>query len=124
MDKHRKLPEFIRFALVGIFATALHYGIYYILQLKLDVNVSYTVGYAISLVSNFYLTSYFTFRRRPSWRKALGFAGAHIFNYLLHLALFNIFLFMGIDKSLAPIPVFSIAIPVNFLLVRYVFKKR
>jgi len=31
---------------------------------------------------------------------------------------------MGIPKPLAPIPVFAIAIPVNFLLVRFVFKRK
>ena len=50
--------------------------------------------------------------------------GAHIVNYLLHMALLNLFLFMGISKTWAPIPVFAIAIPINFLLVRFVFKHK
>lgn len=124
MGNRKKLPEFIRFAIVGLFATALHYGIYYLLQSRINVNIAYTLGYAISLITNFYLTAYFTFRRKPSWRKALGFGGAHLLNYILHLGLFNLFLWMEFSKSLAPIAVFSVAIPVNFLLVRFVFKKK
>jgi putative flippase GtrA len=108
---------------VGIVATALHYGIYYLLQRFINVNVAYTAGYALSFVANFYLTAYFTFSRRPSWRKAFGFGGAHLVNYLLHLFLLNLFLFLGLSKPIAPLPVFAIAIPVNFLLVRYVFTK-
>lgn len=119
----RQLPEFIRFAIVGVLATALHYGIYFVLQHFINVNVAYTLGYVLSFIANFYLTAYFTFGRKPSWGKAFGFGGAHLINYLLHMSLLNIFLWLGVPKEIAPIPVFAIAIPVNFLLVRFVFKR-
>jgi putative flippase GtrA len=120
----RHLPSFLRFVLVGILATAIHYGIYYMCQFIINVNVAYTLGYAVSFVCNFYLTAYFTFERHPSWSRAVGFGGAHLVNYLLHIALLNIFLWMGVSQELAPLPVFAIAIPVNFLLVRFVFTRR
>lgn len=118
------LYEFIRFGLVGGFCTALHYGIYYLLQLTIDVNVAYTLGYVLSFIANFYLTSYFTFGTAPSWRKLAGMSGAHAVNYALHILLLNLFLRVGIPREWAPIPVFAIAIPVNFLLVRFVFKPK
>ena len=124
MKELKQLPEFIRFAMVGIFATALHYGLYFLFQYLINVNIAYTIGYLISLIANFYLTAYFTFKRKPSWRKAFGFGGAHLVNYLLHMGLFNLFLWIGLPKPMAPIPVFCIAIPVNFLLVQFIFKKR
>ncbi len=114
---------FVRFVLVGVLATALHYGLYYVLQRVIPVNIAYTLGYALSFIANFYLTAYFTFGSRPSWRKAFGFGGAHVVNYLLHMGLLNLFLWWGVPPTLAPLPVFAIAIPVNFLLVRFVFKK-
>ncbi len=119
-----QLAEFARFVLVGIFATALHYGVYFILQRLINVNIAYTTGYVLSFVANFYLTAYFTFRRKPSWKKAFGFGGAHLCNYLLHIILLNLFIWAGLSKPLAPIPVFAIAVPVNFLLVRYIFKRK
>ena len=123
--KHlKRFPEFIRFVMVGILATALHYGIYFLLQRFINVNIAYTLGYVLSFIANFYLTAYFTFGKKPSWSKALGFGGAHLFNYLLHIGLLNTFLWLGLSKTLAPIPVFAIAIPVNFLLVRFVFKRK
>lgn len=124
MKQLKQLPEFIRFVMVGILATALHYGLYFILQGFINVNVAYTLGYAISFIANFYLTAYFTFGRKPSWRKAFGFGGAHLVNYLLHMGLLNLFLWLGVSKPYAPIPVFAIAIPINFLLVRFVFKRK
>ncbi|WP_418696351.1 GtrA family protein [Bacteroides sp.] len=122
MERLKQLPEFIRFAIVGVAATALHYGLYFMLQQAVNVNVAYSIGYIVSFIANFYLTAFFTFRKKPSWKKAIGFGGAHLVNYLLHMGLLNLFLWLGLSKPLAPVPVFAIAIPVNFLLVRFVFK--
>lgn len=116
--------EFVRFGLVGGFCTALHYRIYFLLQLAIEVNVAYTVGYLLSFIANFYLTSYFTFGTAPSWRKLFGMAGAHGVNYLLHMVLLNLFIWIGVRQEFAPLPVFAIAIPVNFILVRFVFKHK
>lgn len=124
MNARPVVSEFMRFGIVGIAATALHYGIYYLLQSHINVNIAYTTGYALSFVANFYLTSYFTFGTKPSWKKLMGMGGAHIINFLLHLALLNLFLCIGITKACVPIPVFAIAIPINFLLVRFVFKHK
>lgn len=49
--------------------------------------------------------------------------GAHAVNYGLHMVLLNVFLALGLPEVWAPAPVFAIAIPVNFLLVRFVFKR-
>lgn len=118
------VKEFIRFGVVGVLATALHYGIYYFLQSFINVNVAYTTGYVISFIVNFYLTSYFTFGTTPSWKKLVGMGGAHLVNYLLHIILLNVFLYLGVSKAWAPVPVFAIVIPVNFLFVRFVFKHK
>lgn len=124
MKRLKRLPEFMRFVMVGGFATVLHYGIYMLLQRFVNVNAAYTSGYLLSFVANFYLTAYFTFRQKPSWKKAFGFGWAHLLNYLMHIGLLNLFLWMGFLPSLAPVPVFAIVIPVNFLLVRFVFKQK
>lgn len=116
--------EIVRFCIVGAFATLLHYFIYWILKSYVNVNLAYTIGYVVSLVCNFFLTSVFTFRAKTSVVRGIGFLGAHATNYLIHMVLLNIFLCLGLSKSLAPVPVFMIAIPVNFLLVRYVFKHK
>ena len=95
MNKLKQIPEFLRFVMVGLFATGLHYGIYFVLQKFIQVNVAYTLGYVLSFVANFYLTAYFTFGQPPSWKKAFGFGGAHLTNYLIHIGLLNLFLRLG-----------------------------
>ena len=116
--------EFVRFAVVGVTATGVHYAVYWLLQHVLNVNVAYTAGYLAGFVLNFYLTARFTFRTRPSWTKLFGMGAAHAVNYGLHLALLNLFLWVGLSNERAPLPVFAIAVPMNFLLVRFVFKRK
>ena len=118
----KTLGEIIRFGIVGCAATAIHYIIYWLFNKWINVNIAYTVGYATSFVCNFFLTSYFTFKKKASLKRGLGFGGAHLCNYLLQMLLLNFFIWFGVKKDLAPIPVYAIAIPVNFLMVRFVFK--
>ena len=118
-----KLLEFCRFGIVGTISAGIHYGIYYFLQKQINVNVAYSIGYGISLIGNFFMTSYLTFRTNPSAKKAVGFSFSHLVNYLLHLSLLNLFLFIGISNELVPFFVLMIAVPANFILLRFIFKR-
>ena len=120
--RQKKVREFIRFCLVGTVAAGIHYGIYYWLQAYLALNIAYTAGDLISLACNFFMTSYFTFRSKPTVLKATGFGFSHLINYLLHMVLFNVFLWMGVPRLLAPLLVLAVAVPANFILLRWVFK--
>ncbi|KGF40684.1 MULTISPECIES: GtrA family protein [Prevotellaceae] len=116
--------EVVRYGIVGILATVIHYGIYWILQHWVNINISYTIGYAISFICNLFLTSYFTFKKKVTFRRGIGFSNAHIVNYFLQMILLNVFIRCGMSKAWAPVPVYCIVIPINFLLVRYVFKTK
>lgn len=124
-----KLQEFIRFCIVGIVATGLHYGIYIALislihlNGELWTNVAYTIGYILSWCCNLWLTAHFTFRESVSIKRGAGFAISHAINYGLHIGFLNLFIWMGISSQWAPIPVYCLVIPINFILVRTVFKK-
>ena len=120
---HINWHEIIRFGIVGVVATGIHYGVYLACQQYIDVNISYTIGWIVSLCCNFYLSSKFTFRRAMSVYKAGGFIGSHVVNYLLHMGLFNLFLWLGIGQVYAPLLVYCIVIPINYILVRFVFTK-
>lgn len=123
-----KIPQqwqrIVRYCLVGGIATALHYGIYLLLNLWIFTWLAYTVGYVLSFVANYFLTNYFTFRTRPSLQNGAGFALSHIINYSLHIALLELFLWIGIPETWAPIPVYCIVVPVNYLLLRLFFTSR
>ncbi|MBR1626370.1 MAG: GtrA family protein [Bacteroidales bacterium] len=117
--------EAIRFIIVGIIATCLHYAVYYtLMKMKMNASLAFTIGYAVSFTGNFFMTSYFTFKSKASVKRGLGFSAAHLCNYLIQLALLNLFIGIGVSKSIAPLPTYAIAIPINFLMVRYVFKHK
>lgn len=116
------LREAIRFCIVGVLATIVHYGIYLLLKGVINVSVAYTIGYVISFIGNFVLTNVYTFKTQATAKKGIGFVICHVINYLLHIGLLNVFIWMGVPSSLAPIPVYCIVVPVNFLLVRKVVK--
>lgn len=123
MDRN-SINEILRFGIVGFVATVIHYGVYLLLQLRIDVNVAYTTGYFVSFIVNYILSARFTFRKKTTVKNGIGFIGAHVVNYLVHVSLLNLFLWLGISRALAPIPVYCIAIPINFMMVRFVFVSR
>jgi len=113
----KRFFQLLRFGIVGIIAAVIHYGIYWIFLRWINPTFAYSIGYAVSFVINFFLSSFFTFKIRPDIVKGIGFAFSHGINFLLHICLLNVFLFFGIPKTYAPIPVFAIAVPINFILV-------
>ncbi len=121
MMKKSTIAEMGRFVLVGAAATLLHYAIYYGLMALMWPTVAYALGYILSFAFNYVATTFFTFRTRPAWKNLLGMMGAHGVNFLLHMGLFQAFLWSGIPEAWIPLPVYAIAVPLNFLLVRFVF---
>ena len=117
-----QLKEFIRFGIVGCVATIIHYAIYLLLNLWLNTTIAYSIGYFVSFIGNFYFSNRYTFRTKPSFKKSLGFGLSHIINYLLQVGLLYAFITLGMKEQYAPIPVYAIAVPVNFFLVRYALK--
>lgn len=118
------IKQFIKFSVVGVLATLIHYGIYLGLCNIIDLNIAYTVGYALSFIFNFLVSNYFTFNTRPSKERGIKFVLAHIFNYILQMGLLNIYIKINIPKELAPFLVYFICVPVNFFLVRKALYKR
>ena len=116
-----KFWQFVRFAFNGALSSAIHYGIYCLMLLWTNANVAYITGYLMSFVSNFFLTSYFTFRTKPTWKRFLGFSGSHAINFGLHIVLFNVFLWLGVHQLVIPLFVMAIAMMVQFFILRMVF---
>lgn len=127
-EENNKLREFVRFCIVGVIAAAIHYLVYFLLQLidggSVWLSIAYTIGYIVSLVCNFFLTTYFTFRSKVSVKKAAGFSFSHIVNYTLHMVLFNLFISLGINQLIAPILVLLIAVPTNFTILHFVYRNK
>lgn len=134
-DKRRQqLGEVMRFGIVGVTATLLQYFIYWLL-LRLAIHwdveagthtlstVAMTIGYVVSFIYNFIASTRFTFRVKANARRGAGFLFSHVVNYSLQMLTLNLFLLLGIGKQWAPIPMFCVCVPINFLLVRFFLKR-
>ena len=113
--------EFLRFAIVGTTSTLIHYLAYWLFQYWIDLNIAFTLGYIVSFCWNYYLSARFTFHKKATASNGVGFGGAHLVNYLLEISLFNLFLSLGFHQLLAPLAVYCISVPANFVMVRFVF---
>lgn len=126
---NKRVNEFLRFCIVGVLATALHYGLYlgllYFFPIEQTwwVNLAYSIGYICSFACNMWLTAHFTFHSSLSVQRGVGFMLSHAVNYGLHILFLNMFIWIGISKQWGPILVYCIVIPINFILVRTVFTK-
>ena len=118
-----QLGEVMRFAVVGVLATLIQYGVYWALLHWLAPTVAMTVGYAVSFAFNFIASTRYTFRVKASARRGAGFVLSHAVNYVLQMAMLNLFIWTGVAKQWAPIPMFCVCVPVNFLLVRFFLKR-
>lgn len=115
----------LRFGIVGLLASAIHYGIYaLVLTWQGNANVAYTAGFLVSFVINYALTTYFTFRQRPSRRNAVGFVLSHILNYFVEIGLLNFFLWLGFSQWLAPILDMAVAALINFAVLHLAFRRK
>lgn len=121
----QNLLEVIRFGIVGSIAAILQIVIYLLLAKHIGHNLALFISYALALIVNFLLTTYFTFRVKASKKRGVGFLTSHAINFLLQFLLLNFYIsVVGLNKQIAIIPVLAVCIPINFLLIRYVMKKR
>lgn len=118
-----KLLEFVRFCIVGCIALLVQYALYCLgLRFIGDHNLSYFLSYLFSAIVNFTLTLRYTFKVSFSYRKVVGFVLSHAFNLVFQVFLLNLFIRLGAEDWLAPWPVYLIAVPTNFVLVRLAMK--
>lgn len=114
----------LRFMMVGGFATVLQLGVYTLLVelTPLSAEIATVASYIISFLFNFVMTSRFTFKSKSSAKKGLGFIASHAVNLGLQTLL--VIVFKGlVGAQFALMPALIICVPVNFMLVRFVFTK-
>ena len=123
-EKRKKFGEILRFGIVGAIAALLQYGVYLIMLFFMSPGIANTVGYIISFIFNFIASTHYTFKVKANAKRGLGFALSHVVNYLLQTLTLLLFIYIGVPKAYAPIPMFCICVPVNFILVRYFLTKK
>ena len=122
-QQREKLGEIIRFGIVGTVSTLIQAGTYCLLVGILNYVVANTIAYVVSFIFNYIASTKYTFRVKSTAKRGAGFLLSHVVNYLLQTTSLTFFVWVGMEKRLALIPMFCICVPINFLLVRYFLKK-
>lgn len=111
--------QLVRFALVGIVNTGTYYGCYLSLLTWLPYIAAHVAACVLSMTGSFFLTSYFTYRTRPTWRKFLLFPLTNAANFTITTG--GVWLLVdavGFSDRWAPLVAASAAIPVTFVVSR------
>ena len=134
----RRLPakyrSAVRFVCVGAFGTALQYGIYYLFlslferfypDMRVKVTLAFTLGFGIEMISNYLLTSFYTFRTRPNIKNAGGFLFGRLVNYFIQIGFLHILIYIGLSEEWSGIVAIVLAGIINyFVLVPFYSKKK
>ena len=131
----KKYRSAARFVLVGALGTGLQYGIYYLLlvlfqqrwgEMAVLTSVAFSVGFFVEMVCNYFLTSFYTFRVRPSWKNVGGFVLGRTLNYFIQLLFLNTLIWLHMSEEIAGIVAIALAGVINYfvLLPFYKDKKR
>lgn len=118
---------------MGAFGTGLQYGIYYGFlalfdrccpELGIRVTLAFTIGFVIEMISNYLLTSFYTFGTHPNLKNAGGFLLGRGVNYVLQLTFLHLLIWLTLSEELAGIAAIMLAGIINyFILVPFYHKK-
>ncbi|UYQ62534.1 GtrA family protein [Streptomyces peucetius] len=113
--------QIVRFALVGGVNTGTYYGLYLALLTFLPYVAAHVVAFLLSMVGSFFLTSYFTYRTRPTWRKFLLFPLTNAANFVVTTCgVYVLVDVLRLERTYAPLVAAAAAIPVTFVVSRLV----
>lgn len=121
--RKQQIGEIVRFGIVGGVATLIQYGVYLLMLYAVSPTLSNTIGYAVSFLFNFVASTRYTFKVKTNARHGAGFALSHLINYGLQIVMLYLFMALGFSEKLAPVPMFCVCVPINFLLVRFFLKR-
>ena len=131
----KKYRSAVRFVLVGALGTGLQYGVYYLLLevfqnhwpgIAILTSLAFTIGFVVEMVCNYFLTSFYTFRVRPSLKNVGGFLLGRTLNYFIQMLLLNVLIWLHMSKEWSGLVAIALAGVINYfmLLPFYKDKKR
>lgn len=115
------LRHLSRFVVVGVINTGVYYACYLLVRTVAPYLVAHLVALAVGMVVSFFLNCYWTFRTRPTWRKFLVFPLSNATNYVfITVGVVVLVEWLHVGQRIAPLVAAVVAIPITFLLSRWV----
>lgn len=122
--KHLNKP-FFRFVLTGGLNTLIYYLIYlYFYQnIKLIYIESHLIAFLGSAFISFFLTTYYTFKSKPTYKKFIKFPLTFLPNLIISTVLtFLLVDMLEINKTYASLIAMIISIPITFIISKKIIK--
>lgn len=125
--KSAKIKEFLRYTVVGCINTLIYYISYLVFMnvFNFSYRISFVAGYVISIISSYFLNTYFTYKEKPSLKKFLIFPLTYIPNFIIqYIGMILLVDHFNMNRKLAPIITAIVSTPITFFVMRYVIKKK
>ena len=120
-----KILHNVRFCIVGILCTGIDALLYYITKPTLNYQLALIIAYITSLLINYILTTYWTFKVKPSTKNLIGILGIHLSNlFIIRMGLMWLFIQKcNLSENIAYVPTLMLSVLSTFILIRLVVKK-
>lgn len=113
--------QLVRFGLVGVANTAVYFALYRLLLLALPYLAAHLIAYAISVVFSFFMSCWFTYRVRPTWRRFVLFPLSVAVNFCFAtFGTVTMVELVHVPQEWASLAASLLAIPFTFVTARYV----
>ena len=120
----RECARFFRFILSGCINTGITYLVYLILLPTLNYQISYAIAYTSGIIISFFLNKHFVFKKNRGLRSILLFPIVYIAQYCFNYVIIFIWIeFLKLPEVIAPLAAVALAVPVTYLITRWVFHK-
>ncbi len=125
-DKRKQhARELLKFWASGVASFFMHNVVYLmLLYCGINASVAYALGFVAWMTTNFLLSNFFTFRTRPSVRRAIAFSISAAIFFAIQFVGFTVCQYLDIHDGLITPIVYTVAFPFNFLMVRYAMRKQ
>ena len=124
MSRQQSLTHLIKFVIGGGINTAFTYGLYFGLQFIMPYQEAYALAFAAGIVFSYWFNSAIVFNTHINWKGFFAFPLVYLMQYLLSAVLLSVFVErLDIPKSIAPLAVIVLTIPITFILTRWFLRR-
>lgn len=117
--------QFMRFVVVGIINTLVYYFFYRALLLVMPYLQAHVLAFLISAFNSYFLTTYFTFKTRPTFHTFIRFPLTFLPNLLLSSTGTKIIVSTGLmNEKYASLFMMIIIIPITFIINKLIFRSK
>ncbi|MBS7532019.1 YfhO family protein [Hazenella sp. IB182353] len=119
--------DWVRFIIVGFINTFNYYVCYlfFLHVFHLNYLMSHLIAFVLSMIGSFLLNSYYTYRTKPTLKKALKFPLTYVVNVSVTTSsLYVLVDLLALDENISPLIASIIAIPFTFLISKKILVQK